>query len=206
MRRLLSLHAETFVPAKLKIEELIPKNAMGQRNSIHNLQNYVVGTGSAGLVLKGDGSLDVERSFVRINYFDLLKRQTVRNNVQPGVSNAPIDFLATRIPARVAQFIAVGRLAAGWRSNWLYGGPDRQVLILSRGEGNGQLHLRYLPIANLTQNEQGTIRSSALIGGPTCRCVSSKMPGGHNGGIARRGLTIGTPTSSLARPARDAIL
>ena len=43
MRRLLSLHAETFVPAKLKIEELIPKNAMGQRNSIHNLQNYVVG-------------------------------------------------------------------------------------------------------------------------------------------------------------------
>ncbi|MGQ0763693.1 MAG: alkaline phosphatase family protein [Acidobacteriota bacterium] len=158
MRRLLSLHAETFVPAKLKIEELIPKNAMGRRNSIHNLQNYVVGLGSAGLVLKSDGSLDVERSFVRINYFDLLKRQTVRNNVQPGISNAPIDFLATRIPREWLSQSLADDLRPDGDPIWLYGGPDRQVLILPRGEGTGQLHLRYLPIADLAQDEQGTIR------------------------------------------------
>ena len=162
MRRLLSLHAETFVPAKLKIEELIPKNAMGQRNSIHNLQNYVVGLGSAGLVLKSDGSLDVERSFVRINYFDLLKRQTVRNNVQPGISNAPVDFLATRIPREWLSSSLPDDLRPDGDPIWLYGGPDRQVLILPRGEGTGQLHLRYLPIANLTQDEQGTIRFERL--------------------------------------------
>ncbi|MGZ5435191.1 MAG: alkaline phosphatase family protein [Pyrinomonadaceae bacterium] len=162
MRRLLSLNAETFVSAKLKIEELIPKNVMGQRNSIHNLQNYVVGLGSGGLVLKSDGSLDVERSFVRINYFDLLKRQTVRNNVQPGISNAPIDFLATRIPLERLSSSLSDDLRPDGDPIWLYGGPDRQVLILPRGEGTGQLHLRYLPIANLTQDEQGTIRFERL--------------------------------------------
>ena len=162
MRRLLSLHAETFVPAKLKIEELIPKNAMGPRNSIHNLQSYVVGLGSQGLVLKGDGSLDVERSFVRINYFDLLKRQTVRNNVQPGLSNQPIDFLATRIPRERLMPSLLEDLQPDGDPIWLYGGPDRQVLVLPRGEGTGQLQLRYLPIANLTQDEQGTIRFEQL--------------------------------------------
>ncbi|HKO35209.1 MAG TPA: alkaline phosphatase family protein [Pyrinomonadaceae bacterium] len=162
LRRLLSLHAETFVPAKLKIEELIPKNSMGRRNSIYNLQNYVVGLGSAGLVLKADGSLDVERSFVRINYFDFLKRQTVRNNVQPGISNTPIDFLATRIPREWLSSTLSDDLRPDGDPIWLYGGPDRQVLILPRGEGTGQLHLRYLPIANLTQDEQGTIRFKGL--------------------------------------------
>ena len=158
MRRLLSLHAETFMPAKLKIEELIPKNAMGQRNSIYNLQNYVVGLGSQGLVLKSDGALDVERSFVRINYFDLLKRQTVRNNVQPGISNQPIDFLATRLPREWLKPLLSDDLQPDGDPIWLYGGPDRQVLVLPRGHVTGQLQLRYLPIANLTQDKHGTVR------------------------------------------------
>jgi hypothetical protein len=157
MRNLLSLHPETFQPAKLKIETLIPKSAMGQRNTVHDLQNYVVGLGPAGLVLKSDGSLDVERSFVRINYFDLLKRQIVRNNVQTGISNQPIDFVATRIP-RESIAPALGEdLQPDDDAIWLYGGADRQALLLARGEATGQLRLRYLPIAYLTQNDKGTI-------------------------------------------------
>src|ERR1044072_6634657 len=70
MRELLSLHPETFQPAKLKIETLIPRNSMGPRNTIYDLHTYAVGLGPDGLVMRSDGSLDVERSFVRINYFE----------------------------------------------------------------------------------------------------------------------------------------
>ncbi len=157
MRALLALHPDTFQPAKLKIPELIPKSAMGQRNSIYALHNYVVGLGPSGLVLNGDGSLDLDRTFVRINYFDLLKRQTVRNNPQPGVSNQPVDFLATRIPRESIADVLPPDAQPDDDVIWLYAGPERQALLLARGETSGQLQLRYLPVANLTQDAGGTI-------------------------------------------------
>jgi hypothetical protein len=40
---------------------------------------------------------------------------------------------------------------------WLYASPERQALVLPRGEAAGQLQLRYLPIAHLTQDADGTI-------------------------------------------------
>ena len=40
---------------------------------------------------------------------------------------------------------------------WLYGGSDRQALVLPRGGREGSLQLRYLPIANLTQDDNGAI-------------------------------------------------
>lgn len=159
MRNLLALKRESFDPQKLKIEDLISKDSMGRRNSIHDLQNYVVGLGKDGLVLKSDSSLDADRSFVRLNYFDLLKRQTVRNNVQPNVSNQPIDFIATRIPREAITPALGDDLKPDDDVVWLYSGPDRQALIIPRGEkGGGQLSLRYLPIANLTQTDDGQIR------------------------------------------------
>ena len=82
MRNLLSLKRDNFEPQKLKIEDFIPKESMGRRNSIHELQNYVVGLSKDGLTREGDGSLDLDRSLVRLNYVDLLHEQTVRNNVQ----------------------------------------------------------------------------------------------------------------------------
>ena len=85
MRNLLSLRPENFDPAKLKIVEVIPEDSMCQRNSVYDLQNYVVGPGRDGLVLKTDGSLDLERSFVRINYLTLIRSQVARNNVQQGI-------------------------------------------------------------------------------------------------------------------------
>jgi hypothetical protein len=157
MRNLLSLHPETFQPAKLKIETLIPRNSMGPRNTVYDLQNYVVGLGPNGLVMRSDGSLDVERSFARINYFEFLKKQTVRNNVQANVSNQPIDFVATRIPRELIAPLLPEDLQPDDDVVWLYGGPDRQTLLLSRGESGGQLSLRYLPIKNLAQDREGNL-------------------------------------------------
>ncbi len=78
----MAIQPEDFAPGKLKIVDVIAKNAMGERNSIHQLQNYIVGIAPGGLVIKPDGSLDMQRSFVRVNYFPLLHEVSVKNNVQ----------------------------------------------------------------------------------------------------------------------------
>ena len=159
VRNLLALKRESFDPQKLKIEDLIFRDSMGRRNSIHDLQNYVAGLGKDGLVLKSDGSLDEDRSFVRLDYFDLLEKQTVRNNVQANVSTQPIDFIATRIPRETIAGALSDDLKPDDDVVWLYSGPDRQALVIPRGETGGhQLNLRYLPIANLTQSGDGQIR------------------------------------------------
>jgi hypothetical protein len=157
MRKLLSLQRETFDPFRVKIDEVIPKGAMGQSNTIHDLQNYVVAPAPDGPVLKSDGSLDMERSFLRLNYFALIAEQAVRNNVQPNVSSHPVDFIALRIPRETIAPALGDDLQPDDDAVWLYGGPDSQALILARGEVEGQLRLRYLPIANLTQDAEGLL-------------------------------------------------
>lgn len=158
MRNLLGLTPENFNPAKLKIAAVIPEDSMGQRNSIHDLQNYVVGPGQNGLVLQSDGALDLDRSFLRINYLTLIHGQEVRNNVQPGIGNRPVDFVAIRIPRAAIGPALAADLQPDDDVVWLYAGPDRQALLLPRGESEGQLRLRYLPISRLIQDEQGAIR------------------------------------------------
>ena len=108
--------------------------------------------------MKSDGSLDLDRSFLRINYLTLIHEQEVRNNVQQGIGNRPVDFIATRIPRAAIAPALSQDLQPDDDVVWLYGGPDRQALVLPRGEAQGQLRLRYLPIAHLTQDEQGVIR------------------------------------------------
>jgi len=158
LRNLLSLRPEGFEPDKLKLDQLIPEKAMGPRNDIHDLQNYVVGAGPNGLVLQADGTLDLEESFARLNYFEIIHEQKVRNNVQSTVSNRPVDFVAARIPREsIAPALDTADLRPDDDVVWLYGGRDRQGLILARGETEGKLSLRYLPIANLTQDEKGLI-------------------------------------------------
>ena len=98
LRNLLSLRRESFDPGKFKIEELIAPDSMGRSNSIHQLQEYVAGLSPTGLTLASDGSIDIEKSFVKVNYFELLKSQKIRSNQQKGVSNQPIDFIAVRVP------------------------------------------------------------------------------------------------------------
>jgi hypothetical protein len=156
MNNLLSLSPETFAPAKLKIREIIPKQAMGDRNTIHQLQNYVVGLGPNGFVLNNDGSLDFDKTFLRVDYFALLQGVSVRNNVQRGVTNRPIDLIATRISRELVLPLILDR-DIDEDVIWVSAGADKQALLLSRTDANGQLSLRYLPVSNLTQHANGEV-------------------------------------------------
>ena len=156
LANLLALRKTAFNPAKLKIEELIAKNAMGESNSIFQLQNYVVGLAPGGVVINSDGALDEAKSFVRVDYFALLRGVNVRNNVQPGVSNRPIDIIATRIPAALLKS-KLNETEIHPDVIWVNCGSDKQSLILAREDASGGLSLRYIPIRNLKQNANGQI-------------------------------------------------
>lgn len=155
LSNLVSLRAENFNPAKLKIEDYIPKHSIGTRNSVYKMQNYVVGLSPNGLITDEKGSLDFEKSFRRINYFEYLDNQKVINNVQKEISNHPIDFVATSIPLRsIAPFLKED-LMPNCDPIWVYGGAEKQALILTRRDNDGKISIRYLPIANLKQTENG---------------------------------------------------
>jgi len=148
LTNLLSLRKDDFQAANIKIDELIAKGAMGTANSIYQLQNYIAGLSPRGLVVNDGGSIDVENSFVRVNYFPVIRSVTVRNNVQTGVSNEPIDFVAARLaPADVdgLEDKDVDDIV------WLYKDEARQALVLSRTDAAKGLMLRYLPISGLRQ-------------------------------------------------------
>ena len=151
---LIALRKENFNPAAVKIEDLIARRSMGSHNTIYQLQNYVAGIAPGGLILKPDGTLDMEKSFVHVDYFSLLHKLTVRNNPQAGVANHPVDLLAVRIPAELVRpFITDTEIAPD--VVWVSAGPEQQALILAREDHEGQLSLRYLPIKNLTEDETG---------------------------------------------------
>ncbi|HKP45247.1 MAG TPA: alkaline phosphatase family protein [Pyrinomonadaceae bacterium] len=141
------------IGTKLKIEELIPAHAMGQRNTSFQLRNYLAGIGPAGLVLTPDGRLDMQKSFVYVDYFSLLHSQSVKNNVQPDVSSHPIDMIAIRVPSAAIQSL-VNEQGLTEDAVWVYGGEDRQALILAR-ENRGVLSFRYVPIKNFNEDKNG---------------------------------------------------
>ncbi len=155
LTNLVSLRRDNFTPAKLKIDDLIAKGSMGERNTVHELQNYIVGLAPGGFVLKPDGSLDLQKSFVRADYLALLHGVSVRNNVQPGVANRPIDIIATRISSDLVSPILNEQLAPD--VVWVYGGAEKQALILAREDERGGLSFRYQPIRNLTQAADGRL-------------------------------------------------
>lgn len=149
MTNLLALRPENGIPPGLKIEEVIARHAMGDRNSVADLQDYIVGLSPRGLIVKSDGALDMEQSFQRVNYFRLLNGVAVKNNVQPGISNRPIDMVATRIPSSSLTSLNESGLTPD--AVWVYGGPDKQALILVRKDQLGSLSFRYQPVRNLAQ-------------------------------------------------------
>ncbi|HEY0384357.1 MAG TPA: alkaline phosphatase family protein, partial [Pyrinomonadaceae bacterium] len=131
LTNLLSLRREGFNPARLRIEDFIAPGAMGEPNDIYELQNYIVGPAVGGFVLNADGSLDMQQSFARVNYFKLLHDTAVRNNVQPGVDNHPIDFVAVRVPREQLSTELDRALMPTADAVWLYGGPEQQALVLA---------------------------------------------------------------------------
>ncbi|HEY0322129.1 MAG TPA: alkaline phosphatase family protein [Pyrinomonadaceae bacterium] len=156
LKNLLALRRESFDPAKLKIEDVIARRSMGDHNTIYELQNYVVAPSPTGFSLQADGSLDMERSFKRIDYFSLLQAVAVRNNVQQGIANRPVDFVAVRIPREAISPLLPSEQFSG-DCLWIYGGADRQALIMGREDERGRTSLRYLPIAHLRMDASGKI-------------------------------------------------
>lgn len=156
LTNLLALRHGDLLAKNFRIEDVIAPDSMGEANSVYDLQNYVVGLSDQGAVLDANGKLDFAKSFKHVNYFDLFLTQRVRNNVQQGIGNRPVDFVATRIPfEEIKESLPAAQQPSG-DAIWLYGGADRQVLILAR-EVNGERSYRYLPIADLTQNFDGKI-------------------------------------------------
>jgi len=157
LKNLLSLSSEAFLPSRVRIPDVIPKMAMGDRNTIYELQNYVVGLSPNGFVLNPDGSLNTDQSFQRVNYFSLLHGVIVRNNVQRGIANRPVDLIATRLPCElVLPLISDKDIDEG--VVWVSAGANRQALLLSRSGPNGELSLRYVPISGLTQDASGRLQ------------------------------------------------
>jgi len=157
LKNLLTLSSEAFAPNKVRIPDIIPQMSMGDRNTIYELQNYVAGVGPNGLVANPDGSLNLEQSFVHINYFSLLQGVSVRNNVQRGISNRPIDLIATRL-SRDLVLPLINERDIDPDVIWVTAGANRQALILSRRDANGELSLRYLPISNLSEDASGRLQ------------------------------------------------
>ncbi len=153
---LLALRKETFNPTKLIVSDVIAPRMMGDRNSVYQLQNYIVGIAPAGLILNSDGSLDTAKSFVRVDYLSLLHDITVRNNSQPSVGNRPVDMIALRLPSElVSPLLRDGEINTD--VVWIYDGPEKQALILSRADHLGRLSFRYVPIRHLRQDNAGRI-------------------------------------------------
>ena len=161
LQNLLKLSAEAFSPAQIKIPTVIPKQSMGDRNSIYQLQNYIVGLAPGGLVLNNDGSLNMERSFVRVDYFALLQGVTVRNNVQRGISNRPIDMIATRLPRELVLPLIEDK-DIDPDVVWVTASPNRQALLLTRRDAAGNLSFRYLPISNLAEDANGRLSFQSI--------------------------------------------
>ena len=99
IQRLLDLKESDLEPGRLQVESLIPKGVMGEPNSLYQLQNYVAGLSRSGICLTPGGSLDLDRTFQRVNYFTTLAGVRVRNLVQRDLGIEPIDFIAARVPA-----------------------------------------------------------------------------------------------------------
>ena len=157
LKNLINLKRETFDPKKLKIEDVIAPEAMGEPNSVFELQKYVVGLSPKGLVLNADQSVDLDKSFRRIDYFDLFYKQKVRNNVQAELGSRPVDFTAVRIPQDSLADVLPPELRSGEDAIWLYGGFDKQALVLTRVDADGGQSYRYLPVSGLRQDADGKI-------------------------------------------------
>lgn len=155
MRKLFSLEPESLEGQKLLVNDFIPENAMGENNSVHQLQNYVAGLSSEGLQVKASGELDNKKSFTYINYFSLLASQKTKSRLQAALAQEPVDFIAMRLPLDPVRVAAHDPSISGLhQAIWLYKSDDLQLLLLTK-KHEGELQLRLLPIADLRQGESG---------------------------------------------------
>jgi hypothetical protein len=159
--RLLNITPADFDPGKFKMDELIPAKSLGPLNSFWDLRHYVTGRAPGGLALREDGSLDWDRSFRTVDYLSALRSLAIRNNVQAGVAPQPIDFIAVRIPREAVAAAVPSGDQPDRDAILLYRDAAHQALILARGG-----ELRYMPVARLDPNPDGTLLFEAGKWGP----------------------------------------
>lgn len=154
LENLLAFEPSETEPLRTKIAELVPALSLGDGNSLYDLQHYVVGPAAGGLALDGNGNVDEERSFRRIDYFPLFAEQIVRNNPQRGISPHPIDFAAMALePDRVAATLPNVKESLS-QAIWLYGDDNHQLLEIAIRHGE-DLRIRLIPVAHLRQTRSG---------------------------------------------------
>ncbi len=140
LRALLAFAPDTARPFHGNVADLIPPLALGDNNSVGEIERYIVGLSANGLTLDSGGKLDEDRSFRRVNYFSLLARQHARNNPQPALSPYPIDFMAMRLQGGAERY-------------WLYGNEDNQLVVQV---GNDR-RISLQPVRRLMQDANGRI-------------------------------------------------
>jgi hypothetical protein len=156
MQRLLDLKESDLEPGRLHVEALIPKGVMGEPNSLRQLQNYVAGPSRNGAVLTPGGSLDLDRTFQRVNYFRTLAGVRVRNLVQRDLGIKPVDFVATRVTGDALAATLAAEDRPDSDAVFVFCDDQHEALLLSQVR-QGTLWLRYLPVRGLAQGAAGTI-------------------------------------------------
>ncbi len=145
LQALLKLNINPERPFTQKIADLIPEMSLGDRNSIADLQHYLVGPSAEGLILDSNGNIDDGRSFRYVNNFALLAAQRSRNNPQLKLTATPIDFSALRLPD--------GSIPSAIHSYWLYRDEESELLIMQDVQGE----IRIQPAKHLAQKDDGTV-------------------------------------------------
>jgi hypothetical protein len=145
LQKLLDLNEAALEPGRIHVESLVPKGTMGDPNSFEQLQNYVAGLSASGIVLTPSGSVDMERTFRRVNYFSVLSAARVRNLLQRDVGLTPIDFVAARVPREILASSLDPADQPDSDAVFISSDDQHQALLLSRVR-EGTLWLRYLPI------------------------------------------------------------
>ena len=153
IQALLDLRPDSKHPLSANISHLMPALALGDQNSVFDLQNYVAGPGPKGLVLDANGELDEAQSFRQVNYFPLLVSQRVRNVPQRELSARPIDFVAVGLPGSTSLAEDGSPPAFGI---WLYADDEHQLLELVRNTKDLE-EIRLIPIKHLSQARDGKV-------------------------------------------------
>jgi hypothetical protein len=159
--RLLSIEPQDLLQLRVRVDTLIPKRVMGEPNSMRQLAGYVSGPVSEGMIFNGDGSLDEQRSFSRIDYFSALMSVRVRNSVQGALGSAPVDFIAVRVPKKALEHVLEEPDQPDSDAIFLYRDPDHEALLLNQYR-NGELWLRYVPVSGAAQDRGGELHFSQV--------------------------------------------
>jgi hypothetical protein len=151
LKAVLKVTAADILRGKANLSTLVPRRAPLERNSLHELRHYVINRRGA--------------TFDRVNYLAMLTGIQVRNNVQPDLASAPVDFVALPVKRDVLERALPPEDRPGRDGILLYASEDRQVLILIRESSSG-LELKYLPVSNVEQDAAGLFTFERRPPGP----------------------------------------